>query len=98
MNTLIINGNRLGHGGPLSEQIKIALQEIHHFFGDAYDARRAARENSAEWHKRTGEALAYARMTALLSMLEVVASESPDRETNRELKKQTRALIESEDL
>jgi hypothetical protein len=60
----------------VAAQIKITLDEIFAFCSDACDARQSAHENSAEWHKRTGEILAYARMTALLSRLEKLANPS----------------------
>ena len=39
---------------------------------DAWKARENALEDSAEWHKRTGELLVYARMTSLLTEIEVL--------------------------
>jgi len=54
----------------LAEQVRYALAEIFAFCANAYEARESACEGSAEWHKRTGEVLAYARMTSLLSRLE----------------------------
>jgi len=69
--TLTLRDDSLArHVRPVAEQIRTTLNEIHAFCSDACDARQAAREGSAEWHKRTGEVLAYARMTAMLSMLE----------------------------
>jgi hypothetical protein len=50
----------------LKDRIQEALETILAFCADAYDARENACEGSAEWHKRTGEVLAYARMTSLL--------------------------------
>ena len=50
------------------EQVKQALDEIFALCGDACDALKVAHEHSAEWHKRTGEVLAYARVTSVLLM------------------------------
>ena len=54
----------------VAAQVKAVLDEIFAFCSDACDARQSACAGSAEWYKRTGEILAYARMTALLSRLE----------------------------
>ena len=56
--------------GLIVTEVKIVLEEISAFCSDAFDAQRAACVGSAEWHKRTGEILAYAMMTALLSRIE----------------------------
>jgi len=58
----------------LRDRIQEALEIILAFCADAYDARGNACEDSAEWHKRTGEVLAYARMTSLLWVIEEVAA------------------------
>jgi hypothetical protein len=47
-----------------------ALDEILQHCGQALSERDNAEEGSAEWHKRTGEILAYARMTYALDKLE----------------------------
>jgi hypothetical protein len=53
----------------VASEVKVVLDEIFAFCSHACDARQTACEGSAEWHKRTGEILAYARMTSLLSRL-----------------------------
>jgi hypothetical protein len=55
---------------PVAAQAKVVLDEIFALCQDACDARKAASQGSAEWHKRTGEVLAYARVTSLLCKLE----------------------------
>ena len=60
----------------VTELVKDALDEILTFCADAYTAREEAKEGSAEWHKRTGEILAYGRMTFSLSKLEQAAAGS----------------------
>jgi len=85
----------------LAGQIKEALNEIHAFCGDACVARRAARKGSAEWHKRTGEILAYGRMTSLLAMVEEVASKVLEQRETKEMENEDlyRDLVEhSQDL
>jgi len=57
----------------ITELVKHVLDEILSFCADACTAREEAEKGSAEWHKRTGEILAYARMTCSLSKLEQVA-------------------------
>jgi hypothetical protein len=57
-------------------EVKVVLEEISAFCSDAFDAQRAACVGSAEWHKRTGEILAYAMMTALLLRIEEAANAS----------------------
>jgi chaperonin cofactor prefoldin len=47
-----------------------ALDEILNLCGQALSERDRADEGSAEWHKRTGEVLAYAKMTSVLDKLE----------------------------
>jgi hypothetical protein len=47
-----------------------ALEEILKYSGDALWERANAVEGSAEWHKLTGQILAYGRMTATLDRLE----------------------------
>jgi len=67
-----------------ASEVKVVLDEIFAFCSDAWDARQSAHENSAEWHKRTGEILAYARMTSLLSRLETAADVPGGPETRRQ--------------
>ena len=57
----------------VAAQVKLALDLISQFCSDAFDAQNTASEGSAEWHKRTGEILAYALMTALLLRIEETA-------------------------
>jgi hypothetical protein len=47
-----------------------ALDEILQHCGQALSERDSADEGSPEWQKRTGEILAYAKMTAALDKLE----------------------------
>jgi hypothetical protein len=42
---------------PVAAQAKVVLDEIFALCQDACDARKAASQGSAEWHKRTGEVL-----------------------------------------
>jgi hypothetical protein len=62
--------------GLIVTEVKIVLEEISAFCSDAFDAQCAAGEGSPEWHKRTGEILAYAMMTALLLRIEEAANAS----------------------
>jgi hypothetical protein len=64
----------------VASEVKVVLDEIFAFCSDACDARQTACEGSAEWYKRTGEILAYARMTSLLSRLETAANVPGDPE------------------
>jgi hypothetical protein len=66
----------------VAAEVKVVLQEISEFCSDAIDAQSAACEGSAEWHKRTGEILAYAMMTALLSRIEEAANTSGEPRTS----------------
>lgn len=50
--------------------VKRTLQQILDYCGEVMVERRRAAEGSAEWHKRTGEILACARLTNLISRLE----------------------------
>jgi hypothetical protein len=70
----------------VASEVKVVLDEIFAFCADACDARRTAFQGSAEWHKRTGEILAYARMTSLLSRLETATNVpgDPERDANIE--------------
>jgi hypothetical protein len=47
-----------------------AQREILEACREACEARRNAEEGTPEWHKRTGEILAYARMTNVFSQLQ----------------------------
>ena len=47
--------------------IERSLEEVLSLCQDAAAARRCATEGSAEWHKRTGEILACAKFTSVLS-------------------------------
>jgi hypothetical protein len=47
-----------------------ALDELLEHCGQALSERDRAEEGSAEWHKRTGEILAFAKMTSVLDKLE----------------------------
>ncbi|MGA2812163.1 MAG: hypothetical protein ABSG16_12235 [Candidatus Acidiferrum sp.] len=47
-----------------------ALREILEACREACEARRNAPEGTPEWHKRTGEILAYAKMTNVFSQLQ----------------------------
>jgi hypothetical protein len=60
----------LDQQGVIVAEVKVALEEISALCSDAFDAQRAACVGSAEWHKRTGEILAYAMITTLLSRVE----------------------------
>jgi hypothetical protein len=60
----------LDQQGLIVTEVEVVLEEIFAFCSDAFDAQRAACVGSAEWHKRTGEILAYAVVTALLSRIE----------------------------
>ena len=51
-------------------QIRDISATIFAFLDDAWDLRETASEDSAEWHKRRGEILAYTRMVSLLSEVE----------------------------
>jgi hypothetical protein len=53
-----------------TEVVKEALDEILTFCIEACAERQAATEGSPEWHKRTGEILAYGKMTHALAKLE----------------------------
>jgi hypothetical protein len=66
----------LDQQGLIVMEVKVVLEEISAFCSDAFDAQRAACVGSAEWHKRTGEILAYAMMTALLLRIEEAANAS----------------------
>jgi hypothetical protein len=68
----------LGPQSLVVAEVKVALEEISAFRSEALDAQRAACVGSAEWHKRTGEILAYAMMTALLSRIEEAARPLPN--------------------
>ncbi len=99
MKELTLDRNLLaGRVRPLLEQIRIALDEIHAFCADAWDARQAARQGSAEWQKRTGEILAYARMTSLLAMVEEATSEASEQRESKQMERQAAALNENKDL
>jgi len=65
----------------LTDRVKEALDLILAFCAEALEERAKACEDSAEWHKRTGEVLAYARMTSLLWGIEEAAKTS--RQTDR---------------
>ena len=56
--------------------VERSLQEVLLLCQQARAARQAAAEGSAEWHKRTGEILACAKLTKLLSQLQVSTSET----------------------
>jgi hypothetical protein len=58
----------------VAAEVKVVLEEILEFCSYAVDAQRAACVGSAEWHKRTGEILAYASMIALLSKVDKAAT------------------------
>jgi hypothetical protein len=66
----------------LKERIREGLEMILAFCADACEARENACEGSAEWHKRTGEVLAYARMTSLLSRVEEAANRASHIKSN----------------
>jgi len=69
----------------ITELVKGALDQILTFCGDACTAREEAEEGSAEWHKRTGEILAYGRMTYSLSKLEQAAARGNGRSDGRSI-------------
>lgn len=69
----------------ITESVKDALDEILTFCADAITAREEAEEGSAEWHKRTGEILAYGRMTCSLSRVEQAAAGSSGGSDGRSL-------------
>jgi hypothetical protein len=63
-------GRRSAAAREPSGLVKRTLKEILDYCGEVMDSRQQAAEGSAEWHKRTGEILACARLTSLLWDLE----------------------------
>ncbi len=63
-------GRRSAAAREPSGLVKRTLKEILDYCGEVMDSRQQAAEGSAEWHKRTGEILACARLTSLLWELE----------------------------
>ena len=53
----------------LQDAVERALQEILQACENACEARRSAPEGTPEWHKRTGEILAYGNLTHIFSHL-----------------------------
>lgn len=58
------------HHFDLPEAVEHALRDILDACQEACEARRCALEGSPEWHKRTGEILAYGNMTHIFSSLQ----------------------------
>jgi len=58
------------HHFDLPEAVEHALRDILDACQQACEARRCALEGSPEWYKRTGEILAYGKMTHVFSSLQ----------------------------